>query len=77
MIRKSSPRLSTLKQPIPAFSAKFISSTDLPTPEKMTDLGSPPTASTRLSSPEETISKPAPNDLNNASIAKLEFALTE
>ena len=76
-MRKSSPRLSTLKQPIPALSAKLISSTDFPTPEKITDLGSPPTASTRLSSPAETMSKPAPNDLNKASMAKLELALTE
>ena len=49
---------------------------DLPTPENTTLAGSPPAASTRASSPPETMSKPLPRRANRSSTARFEFALT-
>ena len=57
----SSETDSTLKQRIPTSSARIISSRDFATPEKTTFDASPPAASTRSSSPCETISKPEPS----------------
>ena len=62
----SSASLSTLKQPMPAASAWRISARVLPTPEKMILAGSPPAASTRASSPPETMSKPQPASREHA-----------
>lgn len=59
--RCSSGMDSTLKQATPASSAKRISSALLPTPENTTFDAGAPAASTRLSSPDETMSKPAPS----------------
>ena len=50
-IRASSLALSTLRTRTPASSAKAISSSVLPTPEKTTLRGSPPAFTTRNSSP--------------------------
>ena len=46
-------------------------------PEKSVFAASPPAASTRASSPPETMSKPAPSFASRASTARLELALTE
>ena len=70
----SSASLSTLKQPMPACSACRISARVLPTPEKITLAGSPPAASTRCSSPPETMSKPQPARANTCSTASVELA---
>ncbi len=56
----SSASLSTLKQPMPTSSARRISTRVLPTPEKMMSRPAPPAASTRSSSPPDTMSKPQP-----------------
>ena len=74
-IRSSSGRLSTLKQRMPAASARRISASDLPTPENRILSGSPPAARTRSSSPPETISKPLPSRANRSRIARLEQAI--
>ena len=73
-MRSSSPPDSTLKQRIPAASAWRISASDLPTPENTTLPGSAPAATTRASSPPETMSNPAPRRANTSSTARLEFA---
>jgi hypothetical protein len=66
---------STLKQWMPASSAARISSRALPTPEKTILSALPPAASTRASSPPETMSKPAPRSAKSLRMARLEFAL--
>ena len=58
-------------------SASWISASVLPTPENSVLRASPPAASTRASSPPETMSKPAPSRASSASTARLEFAFTE
>ena len=60
-MQASSASLSTLKLKTPWSSAYSISSCDLPTPAKVHFRGSPPAASTRKSSPPETMSNPAPS----------------
>lgn len=70
----SSASLSTLKQAMPAASAWRISARVLPTPEKMIFFGSAPTASTRASSPPETMSKPQPASANTRSTPSEELA---
>ena len=67
---------STLKQRIRASSAATMSSRDLATPENTMRPGSPPAISTRLSSPPETMSKPAPRRASRFSTARFEFAFT-
>ena len=67
---------STLKQAMPSVSARSISVSVLPSPENTTLAGSPPAASTRSSSPPETMSKPAPSRASTLSTAMLELALT-
>ena len=62
---------------MPARNASTISLSVLPTPENSTLRGSPPAASTRASSPPETMSKPAPSCAISASTARFEFAFTE
>src|SRR5258708_4076962 len=69
--RSSSGSLSALKQRIPAASPARISASDLPTPEKITRAAAPPAASTRASSPPETMSKPAPARARASSTATL------
>ena len=56
----SSASLSTLKQPMPSVQRPSHFARVLPTPEKMMSLPCPPAASTRSSSPPETMSKPQP-----------------
>jgi hypothetical protein len=73
--RSSSGSLSTLKQRMPAARALRISASDLPTPEKITRSAAPPAASTRASSPPDTMSKPAPSRRSTSSTARVEFAL--
>ena len=70
----SSAADSTLKHRMPAVSAASISASVLPTPENTTFAGSPPAASTRASSPPETMSKPLPRRAKTFSTARLEFA---
>ena len=70
----SSRSLSTLKHITPTSSARNISARDLPTPENTTFAGSTPAASTRSSSPPDTMSKPQPALRNTCSTARLEFA---
>ena len=72
----SSSSDSILKARILFSIANLISSEVLPTPEKTIFLGSPSAAMTLLSSPPETISKPAPFFASKFNIARLEFALT-
>ena len=61
---------------MPSSSALAISSGFLLTPENTTLDGSPPAATTRSSSPPETISNPAPSLASILSTAKLELAFT-
>ena len=75
-MRSSSSALSTLKHLMPAASAATISASDLPTPEKITRSALPPAASTRASSPPETMSKPAPWRASTSRIASVELAFT-
>ncbi|MNN37537.1 hypothetical protein D3C81_1514890 [compost metagenome] len=72
--RSSSGIDSTLKQRTSCASASSISAALLPTPENTTLRASPPAASTRLSSPPETMSNPAPSLANTCSTARLELA---
>ncbi len=74
--RASSGIDSTLKHLTPASSASRISAAVLPTPENTVFSALPPAASTRASSPPETMSKPAPSRANTFSTARLLFALT-
>jgi hypothetical protein len=67
---------STLKQRTECSSASRISASLLPTPENTTLAGSPPAASTRWSSPPETMSKPAPARASRSMIARFEFAFS-
>jgi hypothetical protein len=71
----SSGSLSTLKQWMPSSSARRISRRVLPTPEKMMSAGCAPAASTRSSSPPETMSKPQPARENTCRTASEELAL--
>ena len=64
LISSSSSRDSTLKELIPlpgSLSAKIISSSVLPTPEKTMLLAGIPDSRARLSSPPETMSAPEPS----------------
>ena len=61
IMRSSSGALSMLKQSIPVFSARSISDTDFPTPEKIIAWGAAPAAITLWSSPPETMSNPLPS----------------
>ncbi len=74
--RSSSGTDSTLKHLTPASSARRISSALLATPENTTCSALPPAASTRASSPPETMSKPAPSRANTFSTPRLLFAFT-
>jgi hypothetical protein len=74
--RASSGALSTLSTRTPASSAKAISSSVFPTPEKTTLRASPPARSTRYSSPPDTMSNPEPSRANRLSTARFEFAFT-
>ena len=67
---------STLKQWMPASSAKASSRAVLPTPEKTIFSGGMPAASARRSSPSETTSAPAPSRASVAITAWLEFAFS-
>ena len=60
---------------MPAASACRISCFVLPTPEKITLAGSAPAASTRASSPPETMSKPQPAAAKTRSTPSEELAL--
>ncbi len=73
--RPARAALSTLKQRTPTCSAWRISARVLPTPEKTTRRGSPPAASTRCSSPPETMSKPQPARAKVCSTARLGVGL--
>ena len=72
----SSDSDSTLKDKIPLLIPCSISFFVLPTPEKITFLGSAPIDRTLLSSPPETISNPHPLFLMILSIDKLLSDLT-
>ena len=61
---------------MPTSNARRISVAVLPTPENTILLASPPAASTRSSSPPETISKPDPIFAKTFNTAKFEFAFT-
>ena len=65
---------STLKQRMPAASAKSISRAVLPTPENRILLAGMPAASARRNSPSETTSAPAPSLASVLSTAWLELA---
>jgi len=64
-----------LKQRTPACSALRISAAVLPTPENTTRDAAPPAASTRASSPADTMSKPQPAQAKLCSTARLALAL--
>ena len=74
--RSSSETDSTLNERIPASRPARISASDLPTPENTTPDGSPPAASTRSSSPPETMSNPEPSRARASSTARFELAFT-
>ena len=76
LILSNSGRLSTLKHLMPAFNANSISTSLLPTPEKMILSALPPAASTRAISPPETVSKPLPSRAKCRMMLKLLLALT-
>ena len=65
---------STLKQKMFSSSARFISASVLPTPEKMMRSPGTPAARARLSSPSLTTSMPAPSFASVVSTAWLELA---
>jgi hypothetical protein len=73
-ISSSSGTDSRLKHNTSARSACSISASLLPTPENTVLRGSPPAASTRASSPPDTMSKPAPARASRFSTARFEFA---
>ncbi len=72
----SSSALSTLKHPMFASSAAFISDSVLPTPENTTCSALPPARTQRYSSPTETMSAPAPSWTSTPRMPSVEFALT-
>ena len=74
--RSSSCADSTLKHPTPASSAAAISASRLPTPEKTMRPAGTPAASTRSSSPPDTMSNPAPSRPSTSMTARFELALT-
>ncbi len=67
---------SRLKQWMPSSRARAISPGFLLTPENTIFDGAPPAATTRSSSPPETMSKPAPSLASTLSTARLELAFT-
>ena len=73
---RSSGSDSTLISATPVSSAKAISASVLPTPEKTMRSGGTPAASARRISPSETMSAPAPSSARVRSTARLELAFT-